>query len=259
VKEANSRYGAQLSRALLAALVGVCVMVFVFVLYQRTPAPTVLHYDRPLLLDSVMLQVQAIVLGIPGGTGSPSWAMLTHLFTYLPFGDLAYRTNLASAVYAAVAVLLICVAGLLLSRRVMAAAASALAFGLAGSFWSMAVITEIYDLNILLITLVLIPLLLWRERRRDRYLLLAAFLMGFALTNHLTSALVIPAGFLFVGLVDWHKLVDWRRALKGTGLFLLGITPYLYLPIRASMNPPLNEWDPTTFGRFWYLVSGGGH
>jgi hypothetical protein len=126
-------------------------MAFVFLLYLRTLAPTVLYYDRPLLLDSAMLQVQAIVLGIPGGTGSPTWAMLTHLFTYLPFGDPAYRTNLASAVYAAVAVLLIYVAGLLLSRRVAAAAASALAFGLGGSFWSMALITEVYDLNILLI------------------------------------------------------------------------------------------------------------
>jgi len=259
VKDANLRYGTQLRRTIFAALAGICVIVFVFALYLRTLAPTVLYYHRPLLLDSVMLQVQAIVLGIPGGTGSPTWAMLTHLFTYLPFGDLAYRTNLASAVYAAIAVLLIYVAGLLLSRRMVAAAASALAFGLGTSFWSVAVITEVYDLNVLLIMLVLIALLLWRERRKDRCLLLAAFLMGFALTDHLTSALVIPAGFLFVGLVDWHKLVDWRLALKGSGLFLLGIIPYLYLPIRASMNPPLNEWDPTTFGRFWYLVSGGGH
>jgi hypothetical protein len=32
--------------------------------------------------------------------------MLTHLFTYLPFGDPAYRVNLASAVFGAATVFL---------------------------------------------------------------------------------------------------------------------------------------------------------
>ena len=242
-----------------AALVGACITAFVFVLYLRTLAPTVLFYDRPLLLDSAMLQVQAVVLGIPGGTGSPTWVMLTHLFTYLPVGDLAYRVNLASAVYAALAVLTLFIAGYLLSRRVSAAAVGALAFGLGVTFWSQAVIAEVYTLNAFLISLTLVVLFLWRERRRDRYLLLAAFLMGFTLTNHMTSGLLLPAGLLFVGLVDRRKLADAKLVLKGVGLFLLGLSPYLYLPLRASMNPPLNEWDPTTLARFWYLVSGGGH
>lgn len=243
----------------LAALVGGCVAVFVFVPYVRTLAPTVLYYDWPFLLDSAMLQVQAIVLGIPGGTGSPTWAMLTHLFTYLPVGDLAYRTNLSSAAYAAVAVSLVYGAGLLLSRRVAAAAAGALALGLSDTFWSMAVIAEIYDLNALLIMLPIFTLLVWREHRRDHYLLLAAFLMGLALTNHMTGGLVLPAGLLFVAFVEWRKLLEWRLVLKGAGLFVLGLTPYLYLPVRASMDPPLNEWNPTTFEHFWTLVSGGDH
>jgi hypothetical protein len=239
-------------------IAGACVTVFVLVLYVRTLAPTVLYYERPILLDSVMYQVQAIVLGITGPTGEPSWTMLTHLFTYLPFGDPGYRVNLASAVYGALAVAMLFVAGWLLSRRVAAAAVGALAFGLGESFWSQAVIAEIYTLNALLILLPIIALLLWRNRRRDRYLLLAAFLMGFATTNHMTSALVVPASFLFVALVDRSRLFDRGLVLKGVGLFLLGLTPYLYLPIRASMDPPINEADPTSLGRFWELVSGGG-
>lgn len=246
-------------KTIFAALVGACVTVFVFVLYLRTLAPTVLYYDRPILLDSAVLQVQAAVLGIPGGTGSPTWVMLTHVFTYLPFGDPAYRANFASATYAALAVLVLFTAGYLLTRRAVAAAVGALAFGLGATFWSQAVITEVYTLNALLVALTIVVLLLWKKRRRDGYLLLAAFLLGFSLTDHLTSGLLIPAALLFVAVVEWRKLVDLGLVLKGLGLFLLGLTPYLYLPIRASMGPPLNEWDPTTFERFWYLVSGGGH
>ncbi|HZY64779.1 MAG TPA: DUF2723 domain-containing protein, partial [Rubrobacteraceae bacterium] len=91
-----------------------------FALYLLTLAPTVLYYDRPLLLDSVMLQAQAITLGITGPTGEPSWVILSHLFTYLPFGDPAYRLNLSSAVYAALAVLHVFFAALLLCRRIVA-------------------------------------------------------------------------------------------------------------------------------------------
>ncbi len=240
-----------------AALVGAGVALFVFVLYLRTLAPTVLPYDSPDLLDVPMLQMQVCVLGITHPTGYPSYLMLSHLLTYLPFGDCAYRANLASAVYAALAVLVVFAAGYLLSRRVAAAAAAALAFGLGGTLWSQAVMAEVYTLNALLVALTLLALLLWRERRRDRYLLLSAFLAGFSMTNHLTSGLLLPASLLFVALVDRRKLVDARLVLKGAGLFLLGLAPYLYLPIRAAMDPPFKANNPTNLERFWYVVSGG--
>ena len=142
--------------------------------------------------------------------------MLTHLFTYLPFGDPAYRVNLGSAVYAALAVVAVYAAGLLLSRRVVAAASGALAFGLGTALWSQAVIAEVYTLNALLVSVTIVVLLLWRERRKDRYLLLSAFLVGLCLTNHLTSGLLLPASLLLVALVDWRRLVDVRLVLKGS-------------------------------------------
>ncbi len=238
-------------------LAGLGVTLFVFVLYLRTLAPTILPYDSPELLDVPMLQMQVCVLGMTHPTGYPSYLMLSHLFTYLPFGDCAYRANLASAAYAALAVSATFAAGYLLSRRVVAAAAAALAFGLGVTLWSQAVIAEVYTLNALFVALTLLTLLLWRERRKDRYLLLAAFLVGLSMTDHLTSGLLLPASLLFVALVDRRKLADVRLLLKGAGLFLVGLTPYLYLPIRSAMDPPFKANDPTNLERFWYVVSGG--
>jgi len=227
------------------------------VLYLGTLAPTVLYMKGPRLLDAVMLQMQVSVLGITHPTGYPTYLMVTHLFTYLPFGDQAYRVNLASAVYAALAVVAVYAAGLLLSRRVVAAAAGALAFGLGTALWSQAVIAEVYTLNALLVSITIVALLLWRESRKDRYLLLSAFLLGLCLTNHLTSGLLLPASLLLVALVDWRKLIEVRLVLGGAAAFLLGLAPYLYLPLRAAMDPPMDANNPTSFGRFWYVVSGG--
>ena len=245
------------ARAAGVLLAGLAVFALVFALYLRTLSPTVLYLQSPKLLDAVMLQMQVAVLGIAHPTGYPTYLMLTHLFTYLPIGDPAYRTNLASAVYAALAVVAVYRAGLLLGRRAVAAAAGALAFGLGGALWSQAVIAEVYTLNALLVSVTIVVLLLWRENRRDRYLLLAAFLVGLCLTNHLTSGLLLPGSLLLVALVDWRRLTDVGLVLKGAGLFLLGLAPYLYLPIRAAMDPPMDANNPTNFERFWYVVSGG--
>lgn len=244
-------------RAWVAVLVGTGVGAGAFLLYLSTLAPTVLEFAPPEIFDSPMLQTAAYTLGIGHPTGYPTYMMLTHLFTYLPVGDPAYRTNLASAVYAACAIGAVYAAGLLLSRRIFAAAVGALAFAVSPTFWSQATVAEVYTLNALFIALVLSVLLLWRERRRDGYLLLAAFLMGLSLTHHLTSALLLPAAILFVILADRRRLADAKLLFRGAGLFLVGLLPYLYLPLRAAMEAPLNEPDPSTPGRFLLLVTGG--
>ena len=240
-----------------AVVSGAAVALVVGAVYAATLAPTVLPYGTPYTLDSPVLQAAVPVLGVGHPTGYPTYMMLTHLFTYLPFGDPAYRVNLASAVYGVVAVAVVFAAGLLLCRRIVAAAAGALAFGLSAAFWSQAVIAEVYTLNALFVALVLCLLLLWRERRDDRVLLVVASLGGLSLTHHLSSGLLVPAGLLFVGLVDRSVFSKAGLLLKGAGLFALGLLPLLYLPVRALMDAPLNEADPSTPGRFLNLVTGG--
>ncbi len=244
-------------RGTITALTGVVVGLFVFLLYLSTLAPGALYYDRPSLLDPVMLQTQAYSLGITHPTGYPTWVMVTHMFTQLPFESPAYWANFASAVWAVAAVVFVYLICLRLIGRVVPAAAAAIAFGVGQTFWNQAVIAEVYTMNALFVAALIYTLLLWRDSRRDRYLLLAAFLMGLTLTHHLTSGLLLPAGLLFVWLVDRGKLRDRRLALKGAGLFCLALTPYLYLPIRASMRPELMEADPSTsLGSFWEFASG---
>lgn len=257
----------QKQRGLLPVLAGAGVCLLSFILYLMTLAPTVLYYELPVLRDSAVLQVKSYVLGIPDYTGYPTYVMLGKLFTYLPVGDAAYRVNLASAVYAALAVLFVCLIGYLLTDRPVAAAAGALAFGVSRIFWSQAVIAEVYTLNALFAAATIFVFLLWRRTRRDRYLLLAAFLCGLALTHHITSGMLIPAGLLFVLVAAPRKFLEVGLLLKAAGLFLLGLLPYVFLPIRASMDylpegwtwdqPKISKYPPDTFYGFYNLVSGG--
>jgi len=246
--------------------VGLLATVVAFVLYLRTLAPTVLYYDYPAMRDASAFQVKAYIMGIPDVTGYPTYTMLTHLFTYLPFGDPAYRVNLASAVYAAGTIFLVYLVCLHLTRRIAPSVAGALLFGTSETFWSQAVIAEVYTLNTVFIAAIVLALLVWRDRRMDRYLLLAAFLTGLSLTHHLTCGLLLPASLLFVLMVDRSKLYDKGLVLKGTVLFSLGLLPYLYLPVRASMDftrwtisvdPTLVRYDTSTLSGLFDLVTGG--
>lgn len=230
---------------LIAATLG----SLMFLNYLSTLAPTVLAGD------SGRFQARAYVLGVGHPTGYPTYIMLGKLFTYLPVGEIAYRVNLSSAVYAAATVVLVFLIALRLTSTVPAALAT-LAFAVSRTFWSQAVIAEIYTLNALLVSAALLTLLLWRDTRKNKYLLAAAFLAGFSLTNHMTSGLLIPSAMMFVWLSDPTRFSDRKLVARTALLLLLGLTPYLYLPIRAAMDPPLNYGDPSTPGNFFYLVTG---
>jgi 4-amino-4-deoxy-L-arabinose transferase-like glycosyltransferase len=246
----------ELSRRRLALLAGAAMGLAVFALYLATLAPTILYYTYQ-MKDSAVLPAVAHTLGISHPTGYPTYTILTHLFTYMPFGDVAYRVNLASAVFGALAVVLLFGVGYRLSRSIAASALGAIAFGVSGLFWSQAVIAEVYTLHVLFLAIVLFVLLLWRNDRRDRYLLLAAFLIGLSMTHHLTSGLLLPAAALFVLLDELRKVLEWKVVLGGAGLFLVGLVPYAYLPLRARMDPVMNVEDPSNWERFRDMLTGG--
>ena len=142
---------------------GLVVAVGAFLLYLDTLAPTVVPYSYPDARDPGVLQIKAALLAVPDVTGYPTWVVLTHLFTYLPFGDEAYRANLASAAYAAVAVLLVYLVCLRVTRGVVPSVAGAALFATSETFWSQAVMAEVYTLNALFIALVVYVLLAWRD------------------------------------------------------------------------------------------------
>jgi hypothetical protein len=97
-----------------------------------------------------------------------------------------------------------------------------------------------------------------------RYLLAGSLLVGLTLSHHRMG--IFAGGSLAVALL-FHL---WDRFKAGTstkplavrvalsfGVFLFGLTPYLYLPIRASANPPLNWGAPDSAERFAWAIRGG--
>ncbi|KAG2781988.1 hypothetical protein PC129_g14997 [Phytophthora cactorum] len=203
--------------------------------------------------DSGELVAESCHLGVSHPPGYPLFNMIVHLFTqYLPFGDTpAWRANFFSAVCDTVAVGFIYQSLLQwmaptgwTGRRVAAFTAAAL-FGFSPLIWTYAVGAEVFALNNAFAA-VLVFLLLQYARRRDiKSALAGAFTCGLATCNQHTIVLFeLP----IIAWVLWSRRRSlWRKEFaQFTGAFVLGLTPYIYMPITAIWNPQPGSWGDVT-------------
>lgn len=225
-----------------------------FVLYLRTLLPSIGQ------ADTFEFQTVVPLLRVAHPTGYPLYILLTKVFTLLPIGTVAWRVNLASAVYAAAAAAalyglvhdLVLRSGLALERPWLPALLAALAFACSATFWSQAVIAEVYTLHNVFVAAVLWLLLSFPKIGVARRWQAIFLLLGLGCANHLTTVLLVPA----VGLaLLWERprlrVCEWMVA--GLGL-LLGLSVYSFVLLRW---PALNRGEWMSLRDFVAYVTGG--
>jgi hypothetical protein len=203
-----------------------------FVVYLRTRAPTVYG------LDSAELTTGAYCLGLVHAPGYPLYLLVGHLFTYLPIGSVGYRMNLMSAFFGALAIVFLYLLLYKLCRRPLAALSAVLFLAFSFFFWSPSVMAEVYSFHAFLMVVLILLVITWQEQQDRRWLFLFAFTVGLSLGNHLSTLLLLP-GLLYWILVTNHKqFLRPKHLLVMLSLFVLGLSVYLYLPLRYAAQPP---------------------
>ena len=260
-----------------------------FIFYAATAAPSV----ATLFDDSLEFQVVLPTLGIAHPSGYPLYTLLGKLFTLLlPYGDLAGRANLLSALCAGAALgVLYLLAQKVAGNRAAAATATTL-FALSPAWWSQATIAEVYALHGLLFVLFLYLLLRWEEarsqesgirdqgsgvRRREtgdrsqesgvgrqlpasseRWLAAAALVFGLGLTHHRMIALMLPAALVFILWTDPGLIRQPRRWVTPLLCASVPLLLYLYLPIRGRSVTSLDgTFVPTPAGTLDWITARG--
>jgi hypothetical protein len=218
----------------------VVVSALAFALYLRTLAPGVLGGD------SGEFQFAAWLGGFAHPTGYPLYLLLGHLWSHLiPLHDPAWRMNAFSALWAGVAVGLLYLLALrslqFQARRGSvtpdrrsqtgyeltkcdlskpSALLAAVTFAVTPTFWSQAVVAEVYTLNIALTIGLLLCLVVWAtqppDRRSMRPLYAAALIFGLGLAHHRTIVLWLPAVALWLWIDRRLMTADRRRPTAAT-------------------------------------------
>jgi len=241
------------------------------VVYTLTLAPTVT------LEDSGELIVASDYLGVPHPPGYPIWSLMTWFFqwifngvTYHGYPNPAWGVGFCSAFAGALAcgtlALLVSCSGLQIlhglkkETRVLGEKTESLFCCVAGisgglllafsqGMWSQSVIAEVYALNILFQTAVLLFLYRWMvEPENPKPLFLMAFTFGLGLTNHQTL-MFMGAGVALAVLLRHIRLA---RDFAAVGVFYV-----LMIGLNKMMadDPQHTNWcwtsGPANAG-FWF-------
>ncbi len=220
-----------------------------FAVYLATLAPTVMWYDMGEFVTT------SATLGIAHNTGYPLLILVGKAFTFLPVGDTAYRVNLMSAVFTALAIAV--VFGIIhdLTGDIIASAAGALTLAFASTVWANATWATSYGLNLFFTALVTRLMLSWWRDRQPRTLALAALSFGLGLCNHRLIVLVAPPSLLLLAL-GWRSLTP-RAVMFATAAFLAGLSVYLYVPVRGEMEPAVSWARPANWHTYWSMFLNG--
>lgn len=262
--EKIARIAHSLRRPALAYLDWRTAVAFVlpFTLALLTLAPTVYN------LDSAELTTAAATGGITRATGYPLYLLLGYLWSWLPVGDVGYRMNLFSAFCGA---LTIALAERILRRWGVGPWACCGALGLlacAPFFWSLSLIAEVYTLHTALMAGLILALLRWAEAPSPGRLALAGLLGGLGLAHHAATVLLIPGCLWLLLTAAPRRAFAPRALLPALAALLVGVSAYLYLPLRAGMLPAFNyaghydaggifqPIDLRSPGGLWWLISG---
>ncbi|MBP1653685.1 MAG: hypothetical protein H6Q28_241 [Bacteroidetes bacterium] len=243
------------------------VLVAPLVAYALTVSPSVGF------IDSGELAAVVSTFGVAHPTGYPLYTLLGRVAAMLPLPLVPIQQlNALSA--------LLCVASVLLAflafRRFLrgggqaggtaldtvSAGAGALVLAFSETFWSQALVVEVYPLHVLFLSAILYILarLMNAVREGDgmegRWLALCSYVLGLSFGNHMTTILVVPGLFYaYVSLYGWGS-----RSIRGlvqSGLWTAaGLSVYAVLPFRAVQGPPFNWGYVAEPERLWWHVTG---
>ena len=214
--------------------------LFTFLLYLFTLTPSLSAGDNGELTTA------AYFLGVGHAPGYPFYTLMSKLFTYIPFGNIAWRTNLFSGTCAAISIIFfyLIMVKVLGQNRIergfspivqIPALLSSIAFAISDNMWAQATMAEVYSLNILQIASMLLVLVYWFESvwkhsnddipyYGSKYLMAFGFLYGVALANHHVTLPFAFAPLLFIGLVLF--LVHKDRYKRSFYMFNISIFMY---------------------------------
>jgi hypothetical protein len=252
-------------------LFAVTAIILPFFVYLLTLAPSVTFFDSGEFVTAIYS------LGSAHSPGYPLFINYANPFTYLPFGNVAFRVNIATAFSAASA----CYGVYLLTshllkeeelssdkglaafyRRAIPLSA-ALTFAFSARLWLQSNHDKPYPLIAFLSALIFYLILLWREKYRGgedhtAYLYLGGFLWGLAFGAHQTMVLLLPTFAFLILAMEWRLIRRIKEIVLVFAFTLVGFSIHLHLPVRAMRNPLLNWGDPKTFPQFlWHFLRRG--
>lgn len=198
----------------------------------------------------------AYLFGVAHPPGFPLYTLVGHFLTKIPFSTVAWRVSFLSSIPSLFTVIIIFLIIKNLTGKVLPAAIASFSLAFSYLFWLYSEIAEVFALHSLFIALLTFLLLLFFCTKRINYLYFFIFLFALSLCHHHTILFLAPIYIFFLWIN--RKLIPFKNRwfiFRLLTLFLLGLLPYLYLPLSALRSPALNWDNPVTLANFIRLIT----
>ncbi|OFW49461.1 MAG: hypothetical protein A3G77_02305 [Acidobacteria bacterium RIFCSPLOWO2_12_FULL_68_19] len=166
----------------------------------------------------------------------------------------ARALNLLSAVWGGVAVGLLAFLCASVTRSLAAGAAAGLLLAFSYTFWTQAVIAEVYTLHLALVSASLLALHAYAARPTRGRLLCFYGIYAAAFGNHLAMILLVPACALFLlqTTPEWRGLLRPPLVLAALAMAVIGALQYTpnFMAVWASLSAP-PAWGER-LAAFWF-------
>jgi hypothetical protein len=128
-------------------------------------------------------------------------------------------------------------------------------------FWNQSIEAKggIYILNLLFLAILVYLILKISEKFRMKYLYMISYIYGLSLTNHWPSMIILFPIFAFLYYKYSNRFKAKQMAIN-MALFILGLTAYIYLPIRGCVEGVyVFMAKPDTWDNFWWTILRSGY
>ncbi len=196
--------------------------------------------------DSGELIASAKILGIAHPPGYPLFSILNKVFFIFPSENPGYRLNMAQAIFGCFVILVLFLIVRKITKRNISAMIFAALFLLAGRvFIVQATVAEVFMLNLLFILLVIYAVM------HGKYSV-AGLIAGVGLGNQHTLVLIFPA-ILYYTITENDR--KFEKILNFSLWLFIGLSVYLYLPLRAAASPGINWGNSVNITNFISVVT----
>ncbi len=227
------------------------VFALSFGVYLITAGPEIAAGDGGELVSAAWL------LGIPHPPGYPLFCLMGKLFSFFPFGNVAYRINVMAGFFSAVGVLFVYLCSLELcmrtgiSGRISAgvAAGAALCVAFTSTYWAQATFSEVYPLQVSFSVAALYFALRAGRESDFRFAYLSCLIFGLAISGHYAAVLFAPGLFVYI-VLSFSGRWNAKKASACIFFVIAGLSAFVYLVPRAAAGPAINWGEPDSASRF---------
>lgn len=212
--------------------------------------------------DGGELATASFFLGAAHPSSYPLYLMLGKSLTFLPFGNIAFRVAIVSAIFSSLSLILIFRLVSELTRNIAAALFTVSSLLVSYSYFTQSTVAKFYALNLFL---VMVLFLLWGTRiNADRsepesrlsgenLIYLTMFITGLITANHHTGILVL--GPVALAWAATREKINLKMVFPGIVLFISGFLVNSYLFIRGRHDNFFNAVRVDNLQDFYQVLT----